>query len=64
VIFLGVVNTICIPITVLVQDLWSRKDIINKGNFFCSVPVENMKIEQPSELCWLSHVYTHLRGHK
>ncbi len=26
-------------------DVWSRQDIINKGNFLCSVPVHNMKTD-------------------
>jgi hypothetical protein len=59
---------ILIPM-VLVLDPWSRQDIINKGNFFCSVPVENMKVyhsviyrttTHPIELSSICHVNTHL----
>jgi hypothetical protein len=40
-----------IPIPVVfVLHLWSRQDINNKGNFFCSVSVENMKTDRGSAM--------------
>ncbi len=51
-------------------DPWSRQDIINKGNFFHSVPVEKIKTDHsiiyittshPTGSSWICPVYTHLQ---
>ncbi len=56
---------------VLVQNPWSRQDLINKVNLFHSVPVEKMKTvlsiiyvttTNHTELSWICIIYTHLQA--